>query len=143
MLIFIGWLCTSVAVLPRLDVGLDQQLSMPQDSYVLKYFEAQIKSLKVGPPVYFVIKSNFNYSIKQELLCSHAGCSANTLTSILSRASKEPNATYIAAITPNSWIDDYYDWLGGSNNSKCCRLRNNNISDFCPSSVGKKYINNC
>jgi Niemann-Pick C1 protein len=37
--IFYGWLCSSLAVLPRVEVGLDQELSMPEDSYVLKYFQ--------------------------------------------------------------------------------------------------------
>jgi Niemann-Pick C1 protein len=35
---FFGWLCCSLAVLPYIDVGLDQELSMPEDSYVLEYF---------------------------------------------------------------------------------------------------------
>jgi Niemann-Pick C1 protein len=35
---FFGWLCMSLSVLPHVDVGLDQELSMPEDSYVLEYF---------------------------------------------------------------------------------------------------------
>lgn len=42
MIIFYGWLCLSIAVLPRIQVGLDQELSMSQDSYVLKYFKVSI-----------------------------------------------------------------------------------------------------
>jgi Niemann-Pick C1 protein len=37
-IIFYAWLCTSLAVLPSIEVGLDQELSMPEDSFVLKYF---------------------------------------------------------------------------------------------------------
>jgi hypothetical protein len=40
--IFYAWLCTSLAVLPHIEVGLDQELSMPEDSYVLKYFQVRI-----------------------------------------------------------------------------------------------------
>ena len=38
MIIFFGWACSSVAVVPKIEVGLDQELSMPDDSFVLKYF---------------------------------------------------------------------------------------------------------
>ncbi len=35
---FLGWLCASIAVAPKVDIGLDQELSMPEDSYMLDYF---------------------------------------------------------------------------------------------------------
>lgn len=38
MVIFFGILCISIATLPYIDVGLDQELSMPEDSFVHKYF---------------------------------------------------------------------------------------------------------
>lgn len=39
VVIFFGWVCVSVAVSPKIEVGLDQELSMPQDSYMLDYFK--------------------------------------------------------------------------------------------------------
>lgn len=39
MIVFFGWLCSSIAVVPHIEIGLDQELSMPEDSYVLKYFQ--------------------------------------------------------------------------------------------------------
>jgi len=42
--IFYAWLCSSLAVLPHIEVGLDQELSMPEDSYVLKYFQVIIQT---------------------------------------------------------------------------------------------------
>jgi len=39
VIIFFGWACSSIAVVPKIDVGLDQQLSMPEDSFVLNYFK--------------------------------------------------------------------------------------------------------
>ena len=39
MIIFFGWICTSIAVVPHIEIGLDQELSMPEDSFVLKYFQ--------------------------------------------------------------------------------------------------------
>ena len=38
LIIFFGWICASLSVIPYIDVGLDQELSMPEDSYVLEYF---------------------------------------------------------------------------------------------------------
>lgn len=39
LLLFFAWLCTSIAVVPVITPGLDQELSMPEDSFVLKYFK--------------------------------------------------------------------------------------------------------
>ena len=39
VVVFFGWLCASIAVAPKIEVGLDQELSVPEDSYVLNYFE--------------------------------------------------------------------------------------------------------
>jgi Niemann-Pick C1 protein len=40
VLLFLLWLCASICLFPLADVGLDQELSMPEDSYVLVYFQA-------------------------------------------------------------------------------------------------------
>ena len=46
----------SMASLHKIDIGLDQKLSMPEDSYLIDYFETMSQSLEVGAPVYFVVK---------------------------------------------------------------------------------------
>lgn len=51
-----------MASLHKLDIGLDQKLSMPEDSYLIDYFETMSESLEVGAPVYFVIKVCSNIS---------------------------------------------------------------------------------
>lgn len=43
LIVFFGWLCSSIAVIPHIEIGLDQQLSMPEDSFVLKYFKVCAK----------------------------------------------------------------------------------------------------
>ncbi len=131
-------MCSSIAVINKLDVGLDQELSVPTDSYVLPYFDAQINSLRVGPPVYFVIKSNFDYADKQKLLCSSAGCSDSSLSFLLTHASNYPNESYIAN-PPSNWVDDYITWANGT---VCCRLHGGNVTKFCPSldSLFKFYL---
>ena len=36
---FLGWLCASLAVVPYVEVGLDREISMPEDSYMMKVFQ--------------------------------------------------------------------------------------------------------
>ena len=43
--------CFSGAVLHQIDIGLDQKLSMPEDSYVLGYFDYMNKWVLPRPPV--------------------------------------------------------------------------------------------
>lgn len=50
MLLFTAWLCTSIIVIPKIDIGLDVELTMPDDSYVLKYFKVQYNLL-----LYFIV----------------------------------------------------------------------------------------
>ena len=54
IVIFFGWTCSSIAVVPKIEIGLDQEISMPDNSFVLKYFTFLKEYLSVGPPVYFV-----------------------------------------------------------------------------------------
>lgn len=42
MVVFFGWVCASIAVIPHIEVGLDQELSMSEDSYVYKYFKVTV-----------------------------------------------------------------------------------------------------
>lgn len=44
VILFFGWLCASISVAPKTEVGLDQELSMPEDSYMLDYFKVLLLS---------------------------------------------------------------------------------------------------
>ncbi|XP_076350030.1 NPC intracellular cholesterol transporter 1-like [Tachypleus tridentatus] len=118
--IFAGWLCSSVAVVSQIEVGLDQKLSMPQDSYVLNYFEALEKYLSVGAPVYFVMKGGYNYSDyqNQNLICASSGCNQYSLLTQISNAANVSSRTYVAH-PATSWIDDYFSWAA---NPMCCHV---------------------
>lgn len=48
VVIFLFWLCCSIATVPNMPIGLDQELSMPDDSHVLKYFLVTINSSKAN-----------------------------------------------------------------------------------------------
>ncbi|XP_014102679.1 NPC intracellular cholesterol transporter 1 isoform X1 [Bactrocera oleae] len=129
MIVFFGWLCSSVAIAPRIEIGLDQELSMPQDSFVLHYFQALNKYLSIGPPVYFVLKSGLDFSktFHQDLVCSGKYCNDDSMLTQIYLASRRGNVTYIAR-PASSWIDDYFDW---SQSSSCCKYYPK-TGDFCP-----------
>ncbi|CAG9859649.1 unnamed protein product [Phyllotreta striolata] len=129
MLVFFGWLCLSLAVVPHIEIGLDQELSMPEDSFVLKYFQALKAYLSIGAPVYFVVKKGLHYKDvdAQNLICAGRYCNSNSLVSQLYSASKMPETTYIARPS-SSWLDDYLDW---SESDNCCKFRKKDHT-FCP-----------
>lgn len=131
ILIFFAWLCSSIYVLPKIEIGLDQELSMPKDSFVLKYFQHLQKYLLIGPPTYFVLKGGLNFSntFDQNLVCGGLNCNSDSLSTQIYLASQIPEATYIAK-PASSWLDDYFDW---SETSNCCKYKKvNDISFFCP-----------
>ncbi|XP_033249030.1 NPC intracellular cholesterol transporter 1 isoform X1 [Drosophila miranda] len=129
MIIFFAWLCVSIAIAPRIDIGLDQELAMPEDSFVLHYFKSLNKHLNIGPPVYFVLKGNLTYakSLVQNSVCSGRFCNDDSVLTQIYLASRQSNATYIAR-PASSWIDDYFDW---ALSSTCCKYSPQN-GDFCP-----------
>jgi Niemann-Pick C1 protein len=54
--LFFTWLATSIALIPCVKIGLEQNIAMPKDSYMIDYFSALKEYFAVGPPVYFIIK---------------------------------------------------------------------------------------
>jgi Niemann-Pick C1 protein len=129
-IVFLALFFTSSSLVPKVNIGLDQKLSMPKDSYVLDYFEALEKYLSVGVPVYFVVKNGLNYSDinNQNLICSSSGCDPESLLNQINQAALLPNYTKIA-IAANSWLDDYFDWLSSGD---CCFVYSNDTNKFCP-----------
>ena len=47
VLIFLAWLCVSISLFPLTEVGLDQELSMSKDSYVLVYFQVSSEGISI------------------------------------------------------------------------------------------------
>lgn len=134
MVVFFGWLCGSIAVVPHIEIGLDQDLSMPEDSFVLKYFQFLKDYLSIGPPMYFVVKNGLNYSDTrtQNMICGGQYCDADSLITQIYVASKS-NTTYIARPS-SSWLDDYIDWC---TLPSCCKA--NKTGGFCPHQAGELF----
>ncbi|CAG0901070.1 unnamed protein product [Cyprideis torosa] len=104
VLIFMAWLALSLVVVPRLEVGLDEKLSVPEDSYVYKYFEYLHNYVAVGPPVYFVVKEGPDVSAEefQNKLCSVQGCDDDSVVAQIKWAYQFQNSQvfYRALIYP-------------------------------------------
>ncbi|KAM9216146.1 NPC1-like intracellular cholesterol transporter 1 [Dugong dugon] len=114
-------------------VGLNQELALPKDSYLLDYFLFLNRYFEVGVPVYFVTTVGYNFSSMAGMngICSSAGCDNYSLTQKIQYATEFPEESYLA-IPASSWVDDFIDWLTPSS---CCRLYafGPNKDEFCPS----------
>ena len=62
--IFFSWLAISIALIPYVKIGLEQNITMPKDSYMIEFFSALNQYLAVGPPVYFIIKPGIEEKTK-------------------------------------------------------------------------------
>lgn len=142
---FTLWSMTSIPFLTSVEIGLDQELSMPEDSYLLKYFNYLGHYLSVGPPVYFVLKPGIEFGKnldEQNLVCGSVDCDQDSLVTQIYLASRIANRSGIAR-PASSWIDDYISWsmynMGDSSvGDPCCRVYENGT--FCPST---DFENNC
>ncbi|XP_050366394.1 uncharacterized protein LOC126784899 isoform X2 [Argentina anserina] len=106
--VFAGFTLASIALCSRIETGLEQQIVLPRDSYLQGYFSSISEYLRVGPPLYFVVK-DYNYSSESRhtnQLCSISQCESNSLLNEISRASLTPESSYIAKPAA-SWLDDF------------------------------------
>ncbi|XP_068560056.1 NPC1-like intracellular cholesterol transporter 1 [Cebidichthys violaceus] len=136
MVVFIFMFCGSIFLMFNVTVGLDQELAMPQGSYMLDYFKYLYKYFEVGVPVYFVTKKGFDFTTVAGMnaTCSSVGCDQFSLTQKIQYATNHPELSYLA-VPANSWVDDFIDWLNPG--SRCCRLYGfgtPNAGKFCPAS---------
>ncbi|KAM6035889.1 NPC1-like intracellular cholesterol transporter 1 [Theristicus caerulescens] len=134
VLLFLFLACAGLYLMLQVPVGLDQELAMPKDSYMLQYFAALNRYLAVGVPTYFVTTGGYNFSSAAGTngICSSAGCDADSLTNTIQYATRFPNVSYLA-IPATSWVDDFLDWLNPT--GRCCRIHRigNLTGEFCPS----------
>ncbi|NXV55797.1 NPCL1 protein, partial [Molothrus ater] len=133
-LLFLFVACAGLFLLFHVSVGLDQELALPEDSYLLQYYSALNQYLAVGVPTYFVTTGGYNFSSENgtNAICSSSGCDANSLTQSIQLATRFPNVSYLA-IPATSWLDDFLDWLNPT--VRCCRIHQSgeHQGQFCPS----------
>ncbi|XP_037873250.1 NPC intracellular cholesterol transporter 1 homolog 1b [Bombyx mori] len=130
-ILFMLLVSTSVVLIPQVEIGLDQEMSLPTDSYVYSYLVAVSKLLRLGPPVYFVLKAGLDFSNTnhQNVICGGQLCYDDSLFTQVFLASQHSSITRISK-SSNSWLDDFIDWTSLS--GACCKY-NTTDNGFCPS----------
>ncbi|XP_055844518.1 NPC intracellular cholesterol transporter 1 homolog 1b [Episyrphus balteatus] len=137
LIIFTVVTALSLMIVPSIELGLDQELSMPKDSHVVKYFQFMAQLLSTGAPVYWVLGPGLNYSERnhQNLICGGVECNNDSMSTQLYIQSRYPEITKLARPAA-SWIDDYIDWLSIET---CCKV-NQTDGTFCASN---SYAEEC
>ncbi|XP_065515509.1 NPC1-like intracellular cholesterol transporter 1 isoform X3 [Lathamus discolor] len=148
VLLFLLLACAGLYLMLQVPVGLDQELAMPKDSYMLQYFSAINQYLAVGVPTFFVTTEGYDFSSAEGIngICSSSGCDSDSLGHTVEMATRFPNASFLA-IPATSWLDDFLDWLNPT--GRCCRVHlfGNATGQFCPatsddpSCVGGQCLN--
>ncbi|KAK2074748.1 hypothetical protein P8C59_008931 [Phyllachora maydis] len=120
VMIFLGLFAAGVALLPEVKLGLDQRVAIPDDSYLIPYFNDLYAYLGTGPPVYFVTRGlNSTQREQQQQICGrYTTCLQQSLPNILEQERKRADVSYISTPTA-SWIDDFFQWLNPENEA-CC-----------------------
>lgn len=131
MTVFFVWLGISLSAIPYIELGLDQNLALPLDSYLIPYFDAVSTYLNVGPPMFLVVKDlNVTAREGQQTLCGKfSTCHEFSVANILEQEYKRGNLLTIAEPATN-WLDDFLGWLN-PDLDQCCRFRKG-THDFCP-----------
>jgi Niemann-Pick C1 protein len=119
--VFLGLFAAGIALMPEVKLGLDQRVAIPDDSYLIPYFNDLYAYLDTGPPVYFVTRElNFTERKHQQEVCSRfTTCEQMSLTNILEGERKRSDISYISSPTA-SWIDDLFRWLDPEFEDACC-----------------------
>ncbi|KAH6618191.1 patched family-domain-containing protein, partial [Chaetomium sp. MPI-SDFR-AT-0129] len=122
--VFLGIFAAAVALLPEVELGLDQRVAIPDDSYLIPYFNDLYDYFDAGPPVYFVTREfNGTEREQQQKICSRfTTCEQMSLTNILEQERKREEVSYIASPTAG-WMDDFFQWLNPDNEACCVDRR--------------------
>ncbi|KAL2021698.1 hypothetical protein VTK56DRAFT_6790 [Thermocarpiscus australiensis] len=122
--IFLGIFAAAVALLPEVELGLDQRVAIPDDSYLISYFNDLYDYFDAGPPVYFVTREfNATKREEQQKICSRfTTCRQLSLTNILEQERKREEVSYISSPAAG-WLDDFFQWLNPENEACCVEQR--------------------
>ncbi|KAG0705425.1 patched family-domain-containing protein [Suillus ampliporus] len=143
ILSFAGFFVLSVISMQHIQLGLDQRLALPSDSYLNDYFNHLDVYLDVGPPVYFVSHDldATKRPGQQELCGRFTTCDDFSVANVLEAERKRPELSFISQPTA-SWIDDFLKWLDPAMET-CCRVRKRNPSMFCTPRDSERLCQPC
>ncbi|ROV90169.1 hypothetical protein VSDG_08769 [Cytospora chrysosperma] len=118
--VFLGLFAAGVALIPEVKLGLDQRVAIPDESYLIPYFNDLYDYFDSGPPVYFVAKNvdATQRKYQQEICARFTTCDSMSLTNILEQERKRTKVSYISSPAA-SWIDDFFLWLNPQF-EECC-----------------------
>jgi Niemann-Pick C1 protein len=121
LVVFLGLFAAGVALIPGMELGLDQRIAIPSSSYLIPYFDDMYAYFDAGPPVYFVTRGlNATKRRHQQELCARfSTCQSYSLTNVIEQERKRPEVSFIAEPAA-SWIDDFLLWLD-PRLENCCR----------------------
>lgn len=142
--VFLIWLGVSLSLLPRVELGLDQRLALPKDSYLVDYFNSIYDYLNVGPPTFFVVKNlDVTERASQQKVCGKfSTCEEFSLANILEQEYKRGDVSTIAEPASN-WLDDFLTWLN-PNLDQCCRFKKSAFGEeFCSPNAPLRQCESC
>lgn len=142
--LFFAFFALSLSLFPKLELGLDQRIAVPSDSYLVDYFNDLYQYFNTGPPVYFVTSDvNFTSREVQQALCGRfTTCHELSLVNILEQEGKRSNVSYIMN-TPASWVDDFFTWLNPALDECCLVKKNTNGTQFCSPGGNPRLCETC
>ncbi|EEQ40623.1 Patched family protein [Clavispora lusitaniae] len=141
---FLAWLGVSLALLPRIQLGLDQRMALPSQSYLVDYFDAVYEYLNVGPPVFFVVRDlDLTARPNQQAVCGKfSTCKEFSLANVLEQEYRRGDVSTLAE-PASSWLDDFFAYLNPSLD-QCCRVRAGaQAPDFCPPHAPPRQCEPC
>lgn len=143
LLTFAGFFVLSAISMQHIQLGLDQRLALPSDSYLNDYFDHLDVYLDVGPPVYFVSHDlDVTKRLGQQELCGRfTTCDEFSVANVLEAERKRPESSFISQPTA-SWMDDFLKWLDPAMET-CCRVRKRNPSMFCTPRDSERLCQPC
>lgn len=140
---FLLWFGISLALLPNVELGLDQRLALPSDSHLVDYFNSVYNYLNVGPPIFFVIKDlDLTEKDNQKKVCGKfSTCEKFSVANILEQEYKRGNISTVVEPASN-WLDDFLTWLN-PNLDQCCRVKKTSIKEFCTPYAPERQCQPC
>ncbi|KAH7930031.1 multidrug efflux transporter AcrB transmembrane domain-containing protein [Leucogyrophana mollusca] len=143
LLSFAGIFVLSVISMQHIQLGLDQRLALPSESYLNSYFDHLDVYLDVGPPVYFVAHDiDVTHRNGQRELCGRfTTCDDFSVANILEAERKRRESSFISQPSA-SWIDDFFKWLDPAMET-CCRVRKADPSKFCTARDSERLCQPC
>lgn len=141
--VFGAWVAISIALIPKVELGLDQRLAVPNDSYMVDYFNDLYDYFDSGPPLYFITKdANVTQRYFQQALCGRfSTCQELSLVNIIEQERKRASVSFVHDPVA-SWIDDYLQWLNPSLD-ECCRVKKTDHNQLCSPNASPRTCDVC